>query len=172
MCARYWVDCGATGVRANIRDHCAGLCFRDQLRSHNCGGELSGQARVDGVEFADGNGFERCYLKRACGDEALESGDGHLVEPALDLAKSSGAVGTNVRAPAYESAFGKEDVRPGKDAEEVSAERVVPGWSEAGHDASSGLEQVVHDVEDGCRVAEVFEGIERDDDVGFCVCMD
>lgn len=126
---------------------------------------------MNGAKLADGNGFERCYLKWACGDELLESGDGHLVEPALDFAKSSCAVRANVRAPADESAFGKEDVRPGKDAEEMAAERVVPGWSEAGHDASTGLQQVVHDVEDGCGVAEVFEGVERDDDVSFCICM-
>src|SRR6476646_5658971 len=54
---------------------------------------------------------------------------------------------------------------PGKDRKKVAAEGVVPGWSEAGDDATTRSKELEHRRKNGGRIGKVLEGIERDDHV-------
>src|SRR5579864_2421392 len=54
---------------------------------------------------------------------------------------------------------------PGKDREQVTAQRVIPGGTEADENAAAGLEQRIHGFQNGAGVRKMLEGVERDDDL-------
>ena len=75
-------------------------------------------------EPSDRNALEALDPEGTSVDEIPEAGHRHLIEPPRDFTEPGGAVGFEIRAPSDERRFGEDQVRPGKEGEQVAAVRM------------------------------------------------
>lgn len=67
-----------------------------ELAADEGSGEFAGEAVMEQAKTANGDGFEEVDNERALFDEFLKSGDGHLVEAAIDFTEAGGSVAADI----------------------------------------------------------------------------
>lgn len=156
---------------------CRELAYRhvgrdfDQLAPHGGSGALAGDAIVKKPKPLDRHGLEGVNKERRLLHQLFESCNCHLVQPAGNLAEACGAVISYVCPPANQRSLRENQVRPGKNGKQMSAQRVIPGRIEACEYHSFRLQELVHSHENGERVAKMLEAIEGHDDICSLDCV-
>ena len=138
----------------------------NECTAHDGSREFTRPMVRDGFQSSDRYGFELVDPEWRLLDQLNEARHSHLVEPSSDFAEFRRTVCLEIRPPASQRCLGEEKVREGKHREQMSAERVIPGWPKRGDHLTCRLQQRRHDPQNLCGIAEVFEAVDTDDDIG------
>src|SRR5690349_5837344 len=107
---------GEWGTENGEGDRKPDALSRSQRAPHDRGDVLATpRARehaAQSLEPADRHGLETIDREGACGDEPLETRDGHLIETAFDFTEPCGAIRFEIRAPTDERPLREEQMRP------------------------------------------------------------
>src|SRR5215472_6419861 len=116
----------------------------DQLAPHDGGGELPHKAIMQEPKAPNRHSLEGFNDEWALLHQLFKSCNRHLVESARDFGEARGSIAAQIRSPAKQRFFGKNQVCPGKDGEQMPSERVIPGRPKASEYRPLRLEELVH----------------------------
>ena len=142
-----------------------------QFASHDGGCELSRKPGVKTSKAPNRHSLKGINHEWALLHQAFKSCNRHLVESPRYFTEAGGSIAAQIRSPANQRFFGKNQVCPGKDGEQVPSERVIPGGAEACEYRSLRPEEFIHFHK--CRegIAEMLKGIDGYDGIHPLICI-
>src|ERR1019366_7186248 len=103
----------------------------DQTAAHNCRCKFARQAVVEKSNLSDRYEVQVGELEGAVSYQPLELRHRHLVQPAGHFAESRCPVRLKSRPPTDKRFLAEQQVRPGENGEQMTAQGVIPGGPES-----------------------------------------
>src|SRR6185503_14479195 len=142
-----------------------------QFALHNGRGELASQTVRKVFQPANRHRLHTLKLEVTLRHDLLETSQRQFVESSCNFLEMVSRPARVFAIPAHQHVFAEHQMRPRKNREPVTAERVKPRRPKARENVTVVLQKLSHHLEHRGRISKMLERIEADNDVDLFIGM-